>query len=219
MMIQENSERYVPLRAISNSKERLSRKEDMMDYVSRANHEKLHPNELHSNALHSETSSQAGGNQEARADPSAPKVVHLKKSRNSAKLQDSLQQTTAGQQSQSVVKDFIETYQTQFDQMEADIIHKDTLIAGYQAEVKTLRAELQALQAQLQQSEDCLQRLYEQQADHSRLRQEHDAIMKIRTRLEEEVRERTQRAEELERQLVAQGDVAEVRDENQGLKE
>ena len=45
--------------------------------------------------------------------------------------------TTKG--SQSIVKEFIETYQNQFDQMESDIVHKDTMIEGYRAEINGLK--------------------------------------------------------------------------------
>lgn len=41
--------------------------------------------------------------------------------------------------SQSIVKDFIETYQNQFDQMESDIVQKDNVIDGCRAEIKKLR--------------------------------------------------------------------------------
>jgi hypothetical protein len=75
--------------------------------------------------------------------------------------------------------------------MEADIVHKDTLIAGYQAEVKTLRAELKK-------NEEHLSRSFEQQGEHNRLRQEHEAVLKMKARLEDEVRERTRRVEDLE---------------------
>ena len=107
-----------------------------------------------------------------------------------------MHKSSAGQKSQSIVKDFIETYQIQFDQMESDIVHKDTLIEGYQAEIQSLREEMKK-------QKELLDRLFDLQGEHSRLRQDHEAVLKSKARLEDEVKDQTRRIEDLEQQAMS----------------
>lgn len=81
--------------------------------------------------------------------------------------------------------------------MESDIVHKDTMIEGY-------RAEINSLKTYKSQHEQLITHIQNLQQENNTIKSDHEEVLKERERLKDEVEEMSMKVKELEDQIISQ---------------